>query len=271
MPVLLAGRLRPDLGRSGVHEGIPVVDLRHPDVLEDALARLAGPEVDPVLVLCHPEDHATLRAQLALASVAVPGLAPVLEAVPGTPLACAVTASLAADTPDVPCQLALLDELRTRLWSGVWLPSVTGLRHPAPRLGQHVRSWLPGSGFLAVSAPQPRVLAAGSAPLPEDLDLPEGATLMVADQGAPAWVREELLQRAGATSASRVDPWRDARDAFGTGVALDVVAVAPSLQERQVAGDAPPCPGCSRAHGREHCPFCGMSARPFDLEHGDAQ
>jgi hypothetical protein len=64
-----------------------------------------------------------------------------------------------------------------------WLRSVTHLQRPNPAMGQHLRSFLPGAGFLAQFTPEERVLTApgSSAELPlPDLPVREGVVGLVA-------------------------------------------------------------------------------------------
>ena len=42
LQVLLVGRLRPELGVSGTHEGVPVADIRRPEAVQDAARAVDG-------------------------------------------------------------------------------------------------------------------------------------------------------------------------------------------------------------------------------------
>ena len=194
LQVLLVGRLRPELGVSGTHEGVPVADIRHQDAVQDAVTRLAG-DAGAVMVVCSTGDTAEVRGQLNLLDVALPRVTTLLEPVPGSPLAVAVVAALVGDahgTRDPAVQLAMLDQLRERAWSATWLPRVHKLDDPQPSLLQHARGWLGGGGFLAVHSAtahgRPRVLTCAGTTVPALGDTPAGGVLMVADSGAPDWV-----------------------------------------------------------------------------------
>jgi hypothetical protein len=275
LQVLLVGRLRPELGVSGSHEGVAVADIRHPDAVQDAVDRLAGraeagsaPEA--VLVVCSVADTAEVRRQLDLLHVALPGVTTLLEPVPGSPLAVAVVAALVGDadgTRDPAGQLAMLDTLRDRAWSATWLPRVHKLDDPQPSLGQHVRGWLGGSGFLAVhSTPGeagPRVMTCTGAAVPAPTDTPAQGVLMVADSGAPDWVVPAFTDAVGIGSRTDYATWRDPRDAFGVPACAEFLIVPADLDDPEVlAVSTAECPGCGNRHHRTTCPYCRMTRPP---------
>lgn len=276
LQVLLVGHLRPDLGVSGTHEGVPVADIRHPEAVQDAVARLAGRSSGDgslegsldgvVLVLCSPSDVPEVRRQLSLLTVALPHVATALEPVPGTPLTVGVCGALVTDpdgSRDAADQLALLDRLRTAVWSGVWVPSVSRLADPQPSLGQHLRSWFGGPGFLAVAGEGSRVLGCRDATFPEVAEVAPGGVLMVADTEAPAWVVPAAMTATGAAERTDYPSWRDPRDAFGVPACVELVVVPADLEglhggPSRTSSAATPCPGCARRHHRPVCPYCRM-------------
>ncbi len=270
LQVLLVGRLRPELGVSGSHEGVAVADIRHPDAVQDAVHRLAGRAGSgraAVLVVCSVADTTEVRRQLDLLHVALPGVTTLLEPVPGPPLAVAVVAALVGDadgTRDPAGQLAMLDTVRDRAWSATWLPRVHRLDHPQPSLGQHVRSWLGGSGFLAVhSTPGeagPRVMTCTGAVVPAPSDTPAGGVLMVADSGAPDWVVPAFTDAVGIESRTDYATWRDPRDAFGVPACVELLIVPADLDDPGVVEvSTAECPGCGNRHHRTTCPYCRMT------------
>jgi hypothetical protein len=265
LQVLLVGRLRPELGVSGTHEGVAVADIRHHDAVQDAVTRLAG-DATAVMIACAVADAPEVRRQLNLLAVALPHVRTLLEPVPGSPLAVAVTAALVGDvdgTRDPAVQLALLDQLRERSWSATWLPRVSKLADPAPTLLQHARGWLGGSGFLAVhSSPTgcPRVLTCTGTAVPAPGDTPAEGVLMVADSGAPDWVVPALSAAVGIGSRTDYETWRDPRDAFGVPVCAEVLIVPGDLDDpAALPDDTRECPGCGNRHGRRVCPYCRMT------------
>lgn len=275
--VLLLGRLRPELGVSGTHEGVPVADLRHPEAVQDAIGALGG-DAGSVMVLCQDTDTDEVRRQLALVSVALPRVTTLLEPVVGSPLAVSVCAGVVNDPNgdrDAALQLATLDTLRSRLWSGVWLPSVAKLDEPHPSIGQHVRSWLGGAGFL-VSFTDRAVLTCKETRLPVPADAPRAGMLIVADTGSPRWVAPSFESAIGAPDRTDLSSWRDPRDAFGTTACAELLVVPADLDDPGGSpDDAAECPGCGNRHGRDVCPYCRMvvparEPEPHDRQGADA-
>jgi hypothetical protein len=262
LQVLLVGRLRPELGTSGHHEGVPVVDVRHPAAVQEAVARL-GDSQGALIVVCSEDDAHEVRRHLAMLAVAVPQVTTVLEPVPGTPLAVSATATAAHDllvSGDPAQQLATIDVLRAQLWSAVWLPKVAKLSVPAPSLLQHARGWFPGAGFLAVAAPEPRVLSASSASALADLEAPTGGSVLVADDGAPEWVANAVTEHLAPADLTETTTWRDVRDAYGVDRGVEIVALPGDLsQAEHRAAQSTECPACGRRHPRRVCPFCRMA------------
>ena len=265
LQVLLVGRLRPELGVAGTHEGVAVADIRHLDAVQDAVTRLAG-DGTAVIVACSTADTAEVRRQLNLLDVALPRVTTLLEPVAGSPLAVAVVAALVGDadgTRDPAVQLALLDQLRQRAWSATWLPRVSKLEHPQPSLRQHARGWLGGSGFLAVhSTPlgRPRVIDCAGTSVPAPEDTPPDGVLMVADSGAPGWVVPAFAEAVGITARTDFPAWRDPRDAFGVPACAEMLIVPGDLDDPDtLPDDTRECPGCGNRHGRTVCPYCRMT------------
>lgn len=264
--VLLVGKLRPELGVAGRHDGLPVADIRHLDAVQSAVAEFAGPH-GALFVTCVREDLAEVRRCLALISVALPRITTVLEPVPGSPLAVAVGSALVGGAgPDAGTeqQLAAFDLMRSELWSAVWLPRVSKLPHPPPSLVQHVRSWAPGGGFLAVFDSSPRVVRAGGPPLRGLEQAPRGAMLVTADSGAPGWVAQHLVREVQPLSTAELRSWRNPADAFGVTESGEYVLVPARLLEtaKLMPDMVTACHGCGSRHPRLACPFCRMAAVP---------
>ncbi|TXL61994.1 hypothetical protein [Aeromicrobium terrae] len=263
--MVLATPLRSSLGLSGEHDGLAVVDLRHPDAVESVLGRLHDGGDVPI-VTCAAADEEAVRRLITFTQIRYPGFRACLEPLPGTPLAVGVVSSLVDDLhgDDVfAWRLAALDLLRASLWSAVWLPSVTGLSTPTPSLFQHVRSWLPGSGFLAVAAPEPRVLPARSAPVSGVEARPDSA-LIHSPLTRPTWVVDAVAKAVQPQSVSAVETVREPIDVYGTEAAVELVAVPVSFASasRPDSAAVVACPACGVRHARPTCPVCKMSAQP---------
>lgn len=163
-----------------------------------------------------------------------------------------------------------LDALERHVVGAAWLGSVARLRDPAPGLGQHVRSYLPGTAFGAVVDDQPRVVA-----LRRDqaavLQLPApriaGGWRITIAEGQDAdteLVRRTVTQHGPDTPTERADLTAVNVDWWGTSklvefalVPADLAALAAAL----VRGvDTAPCPWCEELVATDPCPFCGARA-----------
>ncbi len=261
--MVLATPLRSSLGLSGEHDGLAVVDLRHPDAVESVLGRLhAGGDIP--IVTCAAADEEAVRRLITFTQVRYPGFRACLEPLPGTPLAVGVVSSLVDDLhgDDVfAWRLAAIDHLRESLWSAVWLPSVTGLTSPTPSMLQHVRSWLPGSGFLAVAAPEPHVAPASKGPIRGVPARPDAA-LLHSPLARPTWVVDSVARALQPQSVNSVETIREQIDVYGTEAAVEMVAVpvAFASTSRPDPDRVVACVACGARHARRHCPVCKMSA-----------
>jgi hypothetical protein len=271
---VLVGPLRPELGVSGDHDGLLVADLRHPDAVESLLGRIHRNGELP-LVTCRAADLEAVRRLVTFASVRYPGLRAAIEPLPGSPLCVGVISSLVDDitsdtyTPAgevLAWRLAALDLLREHVWSAVWLPTVAGLDEPTPGLAKHVRSWLPGSGFLAVHAPEPDVLPASRAPL-TGLEERTDCALVHSPPTRHAWVVDAMRDAIKPASVSELSTVREPIDSFGTAEAIEFLTVPLSFHShsRPDPGSVTECVACGIRHARHACPVCRMSAQPLGV------
>lgn len=267
---MLVTALRSELGVSGDHDGLLVADIRHPDAVESLLGSIHR-NGELTLVTCRADDLQDVRRLVTFAAVRYPGLRACVEPLPGTPMCVGVISSLVddidADASTSPAdviawRLSAIDLLREQVWSAVWLPSVAGLTDPAPGLVKHVRSWLPGSGFLAVHSPTREVFPASRAPISKLVERTDHA--LVHSPDSKSWVVGAVRDALSATSVSELSTVRDPIDTFGTADAIELVSVPLTFhaQSRPDTRSITGCAACGLRHSRPACPVCRMSARP---------
>ena len=188
------------------------------------------------------------------------------------PLAATALASLASSLgPRLPCAGLLasaLPGLSEQLHQITWLGSVTGLKHPAPSLGQHVTSLTPGSAFGVSSHPEPAVhkLQSGqpSVPLPR---IVRASRLAVAPATATSSGSPARSTRRSATCRSCASSRRPAaRSTGGRARSSRRSSSRPtrtaSPSELMQSVDAWACRWCGELIARSPCPLCGHRARP---------
>jgi len=179
-----------------------------------------------------------------------------------------LASSLAPRLPSAGLLASALPGLEEQLHYLTWLGSVTGLRHPAPNLGQHLSSFNPGSAFAVSSFPEPAVhrIQAGtpSVPLPEVIR-PSG--LVIAPRnGDEAWMTQVVNPALGSLPVLRLEPTPGGQSYWGTGKLVEGVICPVDADglaaELMQAVDAWACRWCGELIGRSPCPMCGHRARP---------
>lgn len=272
--VVLVMPLRSSLGLSGTHDELFVADIRHPDAVEAMLATVHRNGEFPI-VTCTEDDYDEVCLQVLHTSIRYPGFRACVEPIHGTPTAVSVISSLVEDLDDgdntLAWRLSALDYLRRNTWSAVWLPKVTDLSHPAPSMIQHIKSWLPGSGFLVVKSPDPVVMSASKAPL-TGLGPRPGWALLHSPVTQAAWVVDAAMRALSTDSVSEVAVIREPVDAYGTAAAIELIAVPVSFSadSRPDPAAIRACPACGLRHARSTCPSCKMtvSSEPVETSQG---
>ena len=266
MRLLVVGRLRPALGVRARLEGFDLADVRHGTAVTDALAEVASDRRN-ALVLCTVDDVRTVRREVEFASVALDPLSAVVRAARLPALGIAVLARVLEELrghAGAGEQLACLDRLVDTVWCGLWLPSVSRIGWPTPSLSQHLRSWLPGAGFLLEFGAAPGVHSARRPPLPR-LTAPKGFALTYDSQGVPGWVRRQLVEQVHPGSPVKFRSWREPRDAYGTDAVAEFVLSPPDplavLDDVRRTARFTDCDGCGQRHAAAACPFCAMAVR----------
>lgn len=256
--------LRADLGVAGTHDRLAVADVRHPDVVEDSLRQLLD-EATPIVVTCVPDDFDDVRTIVTHAQTRMPTLRVCVEPIAGPSLSLGVISSLADELgtdseESVAWQISALDYMRAQQWAAAWMPSVNKLRSPQPSVGQHARSWGPGSGFLAIYGDEPRVVSASKAPLKHIQPRP-GSTLIHSPCDGPGWVLTAVNDALAAADSTEVLSLRDPIDAFGTTSAMEFLALPTDYHQKSQPSDddITVCGGCGMLHARQTCPLCKMT------------
>lgn len=264
--------LRPDLGLESQVGGLGVMDIRHPEAAEQLLGRWSD---EPVLVLCTQADLDNARSVVALAATRFPSLRASVEALPGPSLTLAEFGRRAAAQPDLVSSVAALDSLREAAWIAAWLPQVRKLATVSPSMGQHLRSYLPGAGFLVEFAPDPHVTtltgpraqgrAKQSQPRraksrgaePADFS---GHTLVHSSTDI-SWLVDDVRRSLNLGAAERGEPLHDVVDAHGSSRVVEFVTVRPDLESdiHRRLSHAVECAACGAHHPRSVCPWCGMT------------
>ena len=181
------------------------------------------------------------------------------------PLAATALASTASALgprlPSAGLVASALAGLEEQLHQLTWLGSVTGLKHPAPSLGQHVSSLTPGSAFAVSSHPHPAVyrLPGQEVPLAH---LVRPSRLVIANRnGDEKWLAETLQLPVIQVEPTPQGPayWGTTKLAEGVVVPADPDGLARELMQTV---DSWACRWCGELIARSPCPMCGHRARP---------
>jgi hypothetical protein len=242
-----------DALRSGIAAGGSVIAIVPAWFAGEALQRLemARAIVDTARVAIHVTELPPLAAT-ALASLA---------------------SSLAPRLPSSGLLASALPGLEDQLHHVTWLGSVTGLKHPAPTLGQHVASLTPGSAFAVSSFPEPavhRVHQGASVPLPR---LVRPSRLIVAPRnGDESWMTATVGAQLGNLPVVRVEATPGGPAYWGTSKVVEAVVCPadPDGLTRELMQTVEPwaCRWCGELIARSPCPMCGHRARPRRRQQG---
>jgi hypothetical protein len=154
---------------------------------------------------------------------------------------------------------AFFERFAGHSWSGVWTSSVANLLSPAPRAGQYLRSFLPGSNFLVSAAPEQWI--GRSAQVPPSMTAGVARTLLIGGSALSPSVSSRLIAAGGATGACPYPVVGDWSDLYGRARAMQWAL----LPNDAVCGHGPvygDCAGCGNAVGTPVCPYCRVLVRP---------
>jgi hypothetical protein len=273
-PVLVVFGLRPEriAGGEGRIDAVPEPPTQEQaGLLVEALR--SGIDAGGAVIAIVPEwfpPEGLQRLEMARALLDTDRVAIHTTALP--PLAATALASLASSLasrlPSAGLLASMLSPLQERLHAVTWLGSVTGLRHPAPSLGQHVSSLTPGRVFGVSSFPEPSVhrIQAGQAsvPLPE-LDRP--SRLVIASHGGDEeWLTGPVNAALGSLPVLQLEPTPAGPTYWGTAKLVEgvICPADPDALAREImqASDGWSCRWCGELIASSPCPMCGNRARP---------
>lgn len=241
-----------------------VVDVLSPALRRGATIVAIVPEwgLEPILTHLHVARSGLDTTRLVIHRTALP------------PLAAGVFALTVAElarrgVPDGPL-VSHLPALERHVVGAAWLGSVARLREPAPGLGQHARSYLPGTAFGAVVDDRPRVVALRrheSAVLQLPSPRIAGGWRVTIAEGEDAdteLVRRTVTQFGPDTPTERADLTAISIGWWGTAKLVELALVPAdhdALATALTQGvDPTRCPWCDELVAADPCPFCGVRA-----------
>lgn|GEM_PF-5159526 len=273
-PVIVAFGLRPEriLGSEGRIDAVP----EPPTQAQTALlveALRSGIEAGGHVIAIVPEwfpAEGLQRLQMARTLLDTDKVAIHMTALP--PLAATALASLASSLAprllSAGLLASMLEPLEGLLHGVTWLGSVTGLKHPAPSIGQHLASLSPGSAFAVCSFPEPAVhrVQANEASIPLPQLTRPSALVIAAHDGDDAWLSGPVAAALGGLPIVRLQPTPGGADWWGTGKLAEgvICPVDVDALARELAQRAEPwrCRWCGEPIARSPCPLCGHRGRP---------
>lgn len=256
------GDLNPDQG-GGV--SLPTDVARHVEAVTQAVGPLLA-DGNHVLVI-HPDWHDDeVRRSLEVARLALDTHRLILHATPAPPLAggllAATAAALATRGAQAGPLASFLPALSASILPLAWLGSVTRLAHPTPSMAQHVRSLLPGAGFVAIAGANPRIERADrrEPSLPLDSDLRGHRIALAArPEGALTWVERALADRGCSADVLRLPATPLGPQWWGTDELVELAVFPSDLDQlADAVGPAVPCAWCGEPVGGRLCPLCRM-------------
>lgn len=239
------------------------------------LADAVGPALRrgvTVLALLPAWDADPLHAQLEAVRSSFETTSLVIRTTSLPPLAAAVFAETVAEIANrgllpVGALLSVLPRLERHVRAAAWLGSVARLREPAPTLGLHARSYVPGAGFAAVvgetSSVRPLKRNETTMPLPEPTIA--GRSRVVLAHGAKVDVelaRHSLGQSVPDAEVATVPLSPISTGWWGTGKLVEL-AFAPTDLAALVAAvtvdlRSATCAWCGAdVRAPAPCPYCG--------------
>jgi hypothetical protein len=197
-----------------------------------------------------------------------------LRVLPHGPLALIALAARAAEQwqdLDPGLFVHLFDVAAQFTLSATWTPAVGGLAEPPPSLGQHLRSWLPGSSFVVLLHPSPAVVKTSALPRTLGWAGAVEATrteLMVAGELPPSAL-DRVSKLAGTTTVRPVEPIGPTHARFGSARAVEMCALPDRVEELVGPISEARCPSCLMLSPSWLCAFCKRSTAPVVIGGGE--
>ena len=273
-PVIVAFGLKPArlVGAEGRIDAVPEPPTaEQAGLLIEALA--SGIKAGGAVIAIVPDwfaPEALRRLEMARALLDTGRVAIHVTSLP--PLAATALASLASSLaprlPSAGLLASALPGLSDQLHQITWLGSVTGLKHPAPSIGQHAWSLTPGSAFAVSSHPEPAVhkVQSGQPSVPLPRVVRPSRLAISARNGDEGWIAGPVNAALGNLPIIRVEPTPGGQEYWGTGKVVEAVVVPADAgglaQELLQSVDAWSCRWCGELIARSPCPLCGHRARP---------
>jgi hypothetical protein len=244
--------------------GVTVLPAANPAQVAEAIADMARGPVVVAAPLSLADTAAAALTFLAANWPEVPGA----RVVSGHAPLAILSALAGAQAQGVTATFAvrLVEELLRHSWSGAWVASLTRLSRPAPTIAQHVRSLLPGAGFVLRQEPSPAVLKAV-----DGTDVPSAPVgrFLLAEEGVSAHLTEAVAKAGHAVGVRPVTIPGVWTRVYGTSRSAQL-ALVPADSSVFRFGHEYDCPSCRQPQPEDRCPFCRvrcLSARPEAPRH----
>jgi len=236
---------------------VTVVPAGDPMTLVDTIGRLG---TSHVLIAAPTALTGQLGTALSLANGRWPDVRIARLISPHSPLAILSALALARDATQWPNDgVRLAESLLRHSWSGAWTASVAKLTDPAPTVGQHLRSFLPGGGFLLRQAPSPAVLHRQRADDVPPLDLDR--VLLVQVEGVPVHVTQRLSRLDRVVAVRQVGVPGRWQSIYGGRAGQ--IAIVPADPTGLLGPRTHRCTACGFDQPGPVCPFCRVVGVPL--------
>lgn len=221
-----------------------------------------------VLVVVPTWSQAAVRDfRVVAATLSTPRLAAVSLAAP--PLALAVLADqlawLGAQLSEPGVVHGCAPALVRALLGAAWTSDVSKLAEPAPRLGQHLRSLLPGAAFLVGVLPSRLVVVADEeAAAAAGWDQQVAQVVLSGPDPGRAWLRAQVTEHLRAQVVIELPPSALTQTFYRSDKACEVagsIADLRLLAAQAAAAAAPRCAWCGQVRVTPACAFCGALAQ----------